>query len=258
MPPQLLSARRHQARSALLAKRAVTEAHKAAGRGERAVAVSVKTHQVAAAAQAQSAVAQMLAEQSIAQAAEAQLNTLAFTTDSSDMISMLDSTRQPDSDQGAFDRLVESLVQDAARAAESVAITARPNTYYVRSVNPPCCSRCALLAGRVYRWSTGFQRHPRCDCSMIATTVGSRFALNPADLLAAGQVTGLSKDDLRALDDGADLGRVVNVRNKSAGLLDAGHALTRAGKPTPAGIYRLAGDDRAKALGLLKTAGYIR
>ena len=50
-----------------------------------------------------------------------------------------------------FDRLVESIVTDAARAAESVSMTAYPDIYHVRYVNPPCCSRCAILAGRVYR-----------------------------------------------------------------------------------------------------------
>src|SRR5690348_18342012 len=31
-------------------------------------------------------------------------------------------------------------------------------------LNPPSCQRCAILAGRWYRWSQGFLRHPRCDC----------------------------------------------------------------------------------------------
>lgn len=33
---------------------------------------------------------------------------------------------------------------------------------YVRVLNPPSCGRCAILAGRFYRWSAGFQRHPMC------------------------------------------------------------------------------------------------
>ena len=62
---------------------------------------------------------------------------------------------------------------------------------------------------------------------------------------------------MQALADGADLGQVVNIRRKAAGLLEAGHALTRGGRPTPAGIYRLA-SDRADALRLLKRYGYLR
>jgi hypothetical protein len=170
-----------------------------------------------------------------------------------------------------FDRLVESIVQDAGRAVESVETVTR-NVAHVRYVNPPCCSRCAILAGRVYRWSDGFQRHPGCDCSMIPTTVASPLVQDPYQLLRDGQiyttrtdkktgrktqVASLSKADMAAIEQGADLGRVVNVRSKKAGLLEAGHALRRGGRPTPAGIYRLAGTDRDRALALLAQHGYI-
>jgi hypothetical protein len=71
----------------------------------------------------------------------------------------------------AFDRIVAALVNDAGRTASLVDVGRRPAvTGYVRSLNPPSCSRCAVLAGRVYRYSTGFQRHPRCDCLMTPTT----------------------------------------------------------------------------------------
>ncbi len=67
----------------------------------------------------------------------------------------------------AGERFLEMAVQtqlaDAGRAAESVAMTATPAvTGYVRMLNPPSCSRCAVLAGRWYRWNSGFLRHPRC------------------------------------------------------------------------------------------------
>ena len=254
MPPTLTSARRNYRLSALISTRAVREARKVRNRGTGAVAGVVAAHQVAQAQTSQAAVAEMLVEQEIDAAAEAILNLVGFTTDLQSLDAMLETV---DTDY-QFDRLVESLVTDAARAAESVAITARPHIYHVRYVNPPCCARCAILAGRVYKWSEGFKRHPGCDCSMIPTTVASPYAQSPDDLVAAGLVRGLSKADMRALADGADLGRVVNVRSRKAGMLTAGQALTRAGKPTPAGIYRLVGDDRAKALELLKQHGYIR
>jgi hypothetical protein len=92
---------------------------------------------------------------------------------------------------------------------------------------------------------------------MIPTTVAAPYAQDPDELVRTGQVRGLSKADMQALEDGANLNRVVNVRSKKAGLLVAGQALTRAGKPTPAGIYRLAGEDRDKALTLLAQHGYI-
>jgi hypothetical protein len=254
MPPTLTSARRNYRLSALISTRAVREARKVRNRGTGAVLSVVAAHQVAQAQTSQAAVAEMLVEQEIDAAAEAILSLIGFTTDAQSLDAMLSAV---DTDF-EFDRLVESVVTDAARAAESVAVTARPHIYHVRYVNPPCCARCAILAGRVYKWSEGFKRHPGCDCSMIPTTAASPYAQNPDDLVAAGLVRGLSKADMRALDDGADLGRVVNVRSKSAGLMQAGQALTRAGRPTPAGIYRLAGDDRAKALELLKQHGYIR
>lgn len=34
----------------------------------------------------------------------------------------------------------------------------------------PACGRCILLSGRSYRYSTGFLRQPRCDCSMRPVT----------------------------------------------------------------------------------------
>lgn len=256
MPQSLTSARRNYRLSALISQRAVREARKARGSGSGAVAGVVAAHQIAQAQTSQTAVAEMLDEQAIESVADALLDLASFTTAATDLDRMLADITQDM--QAEFDRLVASLVTDAARAAESVAVTVRPDIYHVRFVNPPCCARCAILAGRVYRWSDGFQRHPGCDCSMIPTTVASKFRQDPDELVRSGQVTGLSKHDRQALSDDADLGRVVNVRSKKAGLLEAGHALQRGGRPTPAGIYRLAADDRDKALGLLQRFGYIR
>jgi hypothetical protein len=33
---------------------------------------------------------------------------------------------------------------------------------YIRLLTPPSCARCVILAGRFYRWSDGFKRHPNC------------------------------------------------------------------------------------------------
>lgn len=253
MPQQLTSARRNYGLSALIARRAVREARKARRQGLAALSGVVVAHQIATAQTSQTAVAEMLTEQDIDSIADALLNVLTYTTPTDSLAAMLE---QVDTDL-EFDRMVESLVQDAARAAESVAVTVRPNIYHVRFVNPPCCSRCAVLAGRVYRWSTGFDRHPGCDCSMIPTTVASPYMQDIDQLVRDGQVAGLSKDDMRALAQGADLNQVVNVRRRKAGLLEAGHAITRGGRPTPAGIYRQAGNDRAEALRLLQRYGYI-
>jgi hypothetical protein len=253
MPPRLHSARKNYALSALIARKATREAQKARRRGPAAVAGVVLAHQVAQAQTSDRAVAEMLAEQEIDSLAEAMLNALAFTTEPRVLEEMVEQVK---TDQ-EFNRLVASIVQDAARAAESVAIAVRPDIYHVRFVNLPCCSRCAILAGRVYRWSDGFKRHPGCDCSMIPTTVASPLVQDVDELVRTGQVTGLSKADMEALRDGANLGQVVNIRKKSAGLMNAGQALARGGRPTPAGIYQLADGDRDKALRLLRVNGYI-
>lgn len=246
------AARSNYRLSALISRRAVREARKARRQGVPAVATVVVAHQIAQAQTSQSAVADMLAEQDIESAADALLNLASFTTAVADLERMIDAAASA----YEFDRLIESITTDAARAAESVAVAVRPDIYHVRYVNPPCCARCAILAGRVYRWSSGFERHPGCDCSMIPTTIAAPYAQDPDELVREGLVRGLSKADTQALADGANLGRVVNVRSRKAGLLEAGHALTRAGRPTPAGIYRMA-SDRDDALSLLARYGYI-
>lgn len=249
-PPQ--SARRHYVASALVAQRAVSEARKAKPAGFGAIFRTLFTHQVTQARFSENAVGEMLAEQDIEAEADALLNSTAFTTDAQAFERMLDATAEAD-----FDRLVESLVQDAGRAAESVATAVRPDIYHVRYLSPPSCGRCAVLAGRVYRYSEGFKRHPNCDCVMIPTTVAAPYTQDPTEMVKQGQVTGLSKADLRAINDGADLNRVVNVRLKKAGLQEAGRVLSRAGRPTPEGIYRMA-STRSEAVGLLARFGYVR
>lgn len=61
-----------------------------------------------------------------------------------------------------LDMAVHTQVADAGRGAASVATAVRRNVGFTRMLNPPSCSRCAILAGRWYRGSSAFQRHPRC------------------------------------------------------------------------------------------------
>ena len=58
-----------------------------------------------------------------------------------------------------LDSVLRTAVADAARDTTAAEIIARPNMGWTRAVNPPCCSRCAVLAGRWYRWDASFQRH---------------------------------------------------------------------------------------------------
>lgn len=250
----LRSADTHYRFSAALAERALREARKVKRRAP-AVALVVAQHQATLAQQSERAMSTMLEEQGTPVEPEARIKPLGFVTETAAVTAMLDSV----SADWQFNRLVTSLVQDAGRGAESVSIATRPRVGYVRYVSPPSCSRCAILAGKFYRISSGFQRHPGCDCTHLPTTdPRSQFRQNPHELVEQGLVRGLSKADRRALSEGADLNQVVNVRSKKAGLTQGGQALSRSGRPTPAGIYRIAGDDRDQALTLLAQHGYIR
>ena len=248
------SARRQYLWSSGRVERAVREATAARASGPRAVASVIAAHQLAGARQGQLAVAAMLAEQDVPTTAQATLLITAFTSPLSRSEAMLDQVRT----DYEFGRIVASLVSDAGRSAESVATSVRPNTGYARYLSPPSCSRCAVLAGRVYRYSQGFARHPGCDCTMIPTAVGDdAFAQDPVDLMGRGLVTGMSKADRRAVNDGADFNLIVNTRRPSAGLSMPGRALARNGRPTPEAIYKVA-TSRDDAIERLIAAGYVR
>ncbi len=117
--------------------------------------------------------------------------------------------------------LVATQIADTARTATSVAMTAEPKCVsYVRVVKLPACSRCIILAGRQYSYSTGFKRHPKCDCGMEpmsdAEWRSRETAKSPNDLFKA-----MSPEERRkrfgtagaeAIEKGADIGQVVNSR----------------------------------------------
>ena len=171
----------------------------------------------------------------------------------------------------SLEMLAQTTVQDTGRASVSAGVIARPHLAgYVRSLRPPSCSRCAILAGRVYRWSTGFQRHPRCDCVMTPVAdmaEAEAQTVDPMEAFRAGQVRGLSKAEEQAISDGADLNQVVNAHREGAyqGLTTAegvtkrgvaGKRLQGGRRLTVAGIQRIA-SDRAEALRLLEQHGYL-
>ncbi len=204
---------------------------------------------------AEAAVTAMLVEQGVQAAPLAPINPAAFTTSLASLSGMLDSA----SVDAEFFRLIASLVQGAGRTAESVSVASRPRVGYSWHLNLPSCSRCVVLASRLYEFYDGWYRHPGCDDVMLPVRAGDdRFVADPLELARNGQVTGLSADDKRALEDGADFNQVVNVRRKAAGLSEAGRVLSRAGRPTPAAIYQSAGSDRDRALELLARFGYVR
>jgi hypothetical protein len=118
-------------------------------------------------------------------------------------------------------RLSSSEVTQAGRSAVgSSMVGQRTIQGYVRVVNPPACSRCIILAGREYGWNKGFQRHPRCDCVHLPTTLVARQQrrgfIDPNDyfnsLSAAEQNRVFGLAGARAIREGADMGQIVNAR----------------------------------------------
>ena len=172
----------------------------------------------------------------------------------------------------SLDTIVRTQVADAGRVADGIAATAAPAvTGYVRMLTPPSCARCVILAGRFYRWSDGFERHPRCDCRHVPVAedvpgdvrTDPRAYFDSLDKTEQDRVFG--KSGAQAVRDGADLSRVVNAHR---GLYVAGgrkltrEAVTRRGtgrrvRLMPEQIYREAAGDRDEALRLLRLHGYL-
>lgn len=187
------------------------------------------------------------------------------------------------------ERVVSSELADAGRTASQVEFVTRPDWQnYVRMLQPPSCSRCAILAGRIYRDLEVFLRHPQCDCVMVP--VQDWEAAHDAGLVSSfqaafdrGEVRDLSKADAQAIEDGADPARIVNARRgTSAPGITAAYRTEvfgrrvkathdnatrrsqwRKANPTrlvrlrPESIYQIA-TDREDAIRLLRLYGWIR
>lgn len=199
----------------------------------------------------------------------------------------------------SLDMMVRTQIADAGRAAESAAITARPTvTGYVRMLSLPSCSRCIILAGRTYKWNSGFRRHPRCDCRHIPSQENSAGDLTTdpkkafESMSESEQVRVFGRAGAEALRSGADLNQVVNARRgmqtatvygrkvllTTEGTTTRGFAGRRLGarnnsqkrnatdrytsarrvRLMPEEILREADGDRVEAIRLLRFHGYIR
>lgn len=125
----------------------------------------------------------------------------------------------------ALERIAATQVADAGRGAEQVAMAVEPLiTGWVRMLVPPSCGRCAVLAGRVYKYHQGFERHPLCDCRHVPLREDSpddlrtdprRYfdSLSPEDQGRYFTVAGAE-----AIRLGADISQVVNARRGASGL----------------------------------------
>lgn len=164
-----------------------------------------------------------------------------------------------------LDMLVRTQVADASRGAAGVAIAARPGIGWTRMVSAPCCQRCAVLAGKRFRYNDGFLRHPRCDCRHIP--VGQDFERFTSEVRPA-QVRDLTEAQRQAVEDGADLNQVINTHRKGARSADGmttSEGTSRRGvagargvkrRLTPEAAYRVSAT-REEALERLKQHGYL-
>jgi hypothetical protein len=233
----------------------------------------------------------MLEEQGLAAdlAAQAIPEALAgAASDGRSMRGLLEYTRSREVTEQAFDLIVSTQLQDVARQGSAIAMGARPTVQgYVRMLNAPSCSRCAILAGQFYRRNEGFQRHPRCDCRHVPTTRQNAggLATEPRQyfdsLTEAEQDRIFTKSGAEAIRLGADPAQVVNAR-RGMGTSQSGRITrrrgdlvtfegtgTRAGRARmdlsesgglrlmPESILERAGNDRAEAIRLLKANGYV-
>lgn len=254
------------------------------------VTLAITAAQRAAAGQADSYLDSVLAEQGIGTDADGEVDPSAFSGIASDGRELQTLVRQPANlsvaairrgervpralaaGQASLDMIARTQVADAGRTADQVSLVAhRSASGYVRLLVPPSCSRCAILAGRWYRYNAGFQRHPRCDCRHIPSTenIGGDLRANPRayfdSLSREEQDRIFTQAGAQAIRDGADMGQVVNARR---GMHTAdGRRLTREsvtrrgiarpGRLMPEQIYRVVGS-REEALDLLRRHGYLR
>ena len=181
--------------------------------------------------------------------------------------------------------IVGTQVQDAGRAADGVGIAVRERVGYVRELRVPSCSRCAVLAGKWYRWNDGFLRHPRCDCvhrpsKRSADAPKFDAAAYFASLPESAQNQTFTVAGAVAIRDGADVAQVVNARRgmTAAGTTEgttrrglAGQIAAQSGatfsqgggryatagvRLMPEQIYAMA-SNRAEAVTALRSAGFI-
>ncbi|MFT7836928.1 hypothetical protein Q5530_12330 [Saccharothrix sp. BKS2] len=188
---------------------------------------------------------------------------------------------------------VSTETNDTARLALHVGAVVEPEIAgYERVVTLPACGRCILLSGRLYRYSTGFLRHPRCDCTMRPITSeqwregGSSHSPKAlfGSMTRAQQDKAFGKGEAAAIRAGADIGRVVNARRSGQVYVAGGYEFTREAitgrgigrqlgelakrggryrrsqvpRPTAAQLITALGQDQVELIRQLRRFGYLR
>lgn len=217
----LVSALDHYRNQQQIQARGIVAARAARRKGLIATSTVVAAFQVLAARDAVNGVEAMLEEQGIEAPPAATVAVAAFAGTASDgrgLGSLLDQAKT----DYQFGLMVATQLKDIGRMAGATSMATRPAiTGYTRMLNPPSCSRCAVLAGKFYRWNTGFQRHPGCDCIHVptrneASAQSEGLISNPDDyfqsLSSVEQDRIFTKAGAESIRMGADINQVVNAR----------------------------------------------
>lgn len=123
---------------------------------------------------------------------------------------------------------------------------------YTRMVNMPSCRDCLILAGKWYRWNTGFDRHPHCDCTHIPANEDVAGDLTTDPYKAFESMSRVEQEKMfgasaaRAIRDGADIYKVYG--QTASKMRSANNRIDR--------IYRTAGH-RTNAVKMLRERGFI-
>lgn len=156
-----------------------------------------------------------------------------------------------------------TAVSDAGRGVVAADIASRPKlTGYTRMLNPPSCSRCVILAGKWFRWNEGFLRHPRCDCRHIPASedIAGDLRTDPYEyfrsLTPAQQDKAFGRSEARAVREGADIFRVVNIKGRGLATAKGNLRYGTPSRVTVDDIFRTAGT-RTNAIRMLEQEGYI-
>lgn len=156
-----------------------------------------------------------------------------------------------------------TALADTARGVVAADIGRRPQiTGYVRQLVPPSCKRCVILAGKWFRWNEGFQRHPRCDCIHIPAREDRAGDLTTDPYVYFNGLTEQQQDqlfgraDAQAIRDGADIYRVVNIRERGLATVKRARRFGTPHRLTIDDIYERAGS-REEAIQLMREEGFI-
>ena len=117
-------------------------------------------------------------------------------------------------------QMAMQAIEDTSISAMGVSITQRAGVGYVRVESPDCCPRCAILAGKYFRHSQNFLRHPKCHGTTIPCKGRDKaekqgWITDPMDrfnrMSEAEQDELFGHADAQAIRDGADIYQVVNA-----------------------------------------------